>query len=437
VVIGLGALVLSTGPLFRIRSWFTYHDPLSADAAVIAVQILPMVAGGIALVTGRRWRRLPPIPTAMLLALVAWMAIGAWWSLDGTVTLRESLLVGGTLVAGAGAGVVGSLVELAWGLWFGIQFGLAWSLIAIWQVRPGTQDAFHAWVGVFVNRNSLGLVAGLAVVTTVMLVVGGGGWSTSHRSRLLIDAMLVAGAGFDLVLLARSRSATPMVAIVAAAVALVATTALHGRLTRAAAVRLSVVVAVVFTALLALAVAFRSQLAGLVGRDSTFSGREGLWRTSWEWFSRRPLIGQGYLSAWTDPAFINEIWVKGGLAFDSAHNSFVEVLLGCGVVGFVLFAAAVLLVHVGVSVRALLGGWWDRLPLALFAFVLVEHLAETLLIGAHLTVAILGALLVTGVAVPARGTDAGAQRREQPDRAAPEEPLSPYAAAAPTATDLR
>ena len=125
-----------------------------------------------------------------------------------------------------------------------------------------------------------------------------------------------------------------------------------------------------------------------------------------DWWWDRPLHGNGYLGAWADPAFAADQVASRGELLDSTHNSFIEVLLGTGVVGLVLVLALFAGLWVAAGRRALEGravaaAW----PLGLLVFVIVENLAETLWVGAQIAVVFTGVLIVVSTRSEVPGAD--------------------------------
>jgi hypothetical protein len=95
---------------------------------------------------------------------------------------------------------------------------------------------------------------------------------------------------------------------------------------------------------------------------------------------------------------LDQLEARGEL-LGSTHNSFIELLLGTGAVGFVLAVALFASLWTLAGRRALTGrmaaaSW----PLAVLVFVIVENLAETLWVGGQLVVVLVGVLIVTSTA---------------------------------------
>lgn len=394
VLTAAAVFALTVGPLYRVRTWWQFDDPLASDPFVVAIQAAVAIVGIGLLATGGRLMNVDRWAGLLAAALSFWLVASTIWSLDPGRTIREALLLAGTLAAGAAAACTVRPTHLLWALWAGVHAGLAWSAVAIWQLAPGTQDARGDWTGVYFNRNSLALIAAIGMLASALLVA-------SERPNVTTSAgvfatvALVGSALADAVLILGSDSLTPALALVAA-LGVVVLGPLAAALRRRGFADRAIVAGagIGLGAGATLGWLLREPLADAVGRDADFSGRADIWDISWNWFARRPLIGQGYLGSWGDEQFQREMVAARGEVLSSAHNSFMEVLLGGGLVGIALLVALVAVVYWRVGAQAVggqrLGARW---PLVVLLFVVVEQLSETLLVGGHITVAMLGALL--------------------------------------------
>jgi exopolysaccharide production protein ExoQ len=399
VLVALGALVFSTGPLYRVRSWWGYEDPLAADVAVVVVQVLVGLLGVAALVSGARWRRVDRRLAAIAGLLVAWMVTSALWSADGVTTLRESAMVGITIVAGIGAAVAVSERTLVLAGWVGVQTGLAWSAVGIVTLQPGTQDT-KGWTGVYFNANSLALVASVGILLSAVLVAQH--WR--RRGRWLIVSVAGGAIVADAWLISGTESLTPLAAllfaIAAAAVAGVGRRfAGPGRRGEPYVGAITALVGVGVVVVTGVAFSTRNSWLASFGRSSTLTGRTEIWQGSVDWWLDQPLHGHGYRGAWADPQFVlDQIEVRGE-SLGSTHNSFIELLLGTGVVGFALAVALVIGLWMAAGRRALTGRMDAAVwPLAVLVFVIVGNLAETLWLGGQLAMVLVGVLIVTSTA---------------------------------------
>jgi O-antigen ligase len=80
---------------------------------------------------------------------------------------------------------------------------------------------------------------------------------------------------------------------------------------------------------------FIEDLVAIVGRDATFSGRTDIWRIVLDAVWQKPFLGFGYYAATAD--FMQPLLVVGvGTSAVDAHNGYLDVLLGTGIVGLVV-----------------------------------------------------------------------------------------------------
>lgn len=80
-------------------------------------------------------------------------------------------------------------------------------------------------------------------------------------------------------------------------------------------------------------------LVAAIGRDLTLTGRTEIWDASARFVEARPWLGYGYYAFWlpeNGPAY----WVREAVNWQvaSAHSGWLELALGLGRVGVVLFA---------------------------------------------------------------------------------------------------
>jgi exopolysaccharide production protein ExoQ len=83
---------------------------------------------------------------------------------------------------------------------------------------------------------------------------------------------------------------------------------------------------------------------------ASLSGRLPLWEDCLEFVHRRPIVGYGFNSFWTEP-HIEELSALHGWQVTTAHSAYLEVLLNVGAIGLLFFAGAYFLaVHRGIRV---------------------------------------------------------------------------------------
>jgi O-antigen ligase len=406
LIVAVGTFLYTTGPLYRVRSWWDFEDPLAGDWFVIGVQIALGVLAATALARSGRWRQVDRRMALVAIVLVGWLVLGVLWSASPSTTLRESALVGVALVAGLGAAAVAGdrlLVAAAWG---GVHVGLAWSAVLIALVRPNSQDANGEWTGVYFNPNSLALVAAFGILLAVVLLAMTGERERPLGARLRWMVVAVVGASIvaDLWLISGTGARTPLFGLVVAlAVATVTVAAKRFVVSdRRRPFDARVVSALAGLALVGAGLTAwftRGSWLSSIGQTSELTGRTAMWEVSLEWFAERPVVGHGYLGAWYDPEFQADMLVARGEVLGSTHNTFVELLLGAGLVGFGLAVALYALLWLAAGERALVSrGVVPVWPLAVVVYVIVENIGETLFVGGQLMVAVTGALIVVSAA---------------------------------------
>ena len=268
-----------------------------------------------------------------VLALAVFAFLSAFWSDAPALVVRRAGTVTATALFGVYLAARGDLGDLVASLVKVYAIAAIASFIAIAllpQAATVTGDYYtHAWRGAFTDKNELGMACAVALILSAYA------YRRRYGPRWL--------AGFNiaafLVLLYGSESKTPVVVMLAALYAAFLVLALRRR----SGVGLVVgYVLLVFglagTALLA--VGWQDVLAAL-GRDPTFTNRTRIWQLALEYIGRRPWFGYGYGGFWrADSADANIFWAALGFKTPHAHNSWLELALGVGIVGVAIAAIA-------------------------------------------------------------------------------------------------
>ena len=319
-----------------------------------------------------RRRDLPQLAACAwpVLALALFAFLSAYWSDDpalvvrraGTVTL--STLFGIYLVArGDFAGLVATLVKV---------YALAAiasfvAIVALPQAATVTGEYYtHAWRGALTDKNELGMACGEALIFAVYA------FRRRYGPRWLAGFTIAAA----LVLLYGSQSKTPIVFMMAALYAARVVIALRRR---------SAAGLVIGYALLAfgiaagglLAVSWQDALLSL-GRDPTFTNRTRIWQLALEYIAKRPWFGYGFGAFWREQSDMAQtFWAALGFKTPHAHNSWLEMALGIGVVG-VGIAALGWLVVIYRTLRVAAAPHAEHVAfcLALLAAIFFENLSE-------------------------------------------------------------
>jgi exopolysaccharide production protein ExoQ len=387
-------VVLSSGPLYRLRTWWDYEDPLGNDATVVVIYAAVGLVAFAWLASQGRFRHLDQRALAVAAALVGWLLLGSLWSIDRLETSRQSLQIASSLAIGAAIAAALGAIWFRWALWAALHVGLGWSVVAIYLLQNRTQDRNGNWVGIFFNRNSLALYAALGLLVAIFLAADAR-WIERGPRQWAVVAVLVAFAAVDVRLLAGSDGLTPLFALGIAFAAVGLCWAGRAVVRRDVdADRLAAVVGVLSLAVMAVAWATRRTWLERLGRRADLTGRLDLWNVAIDWGWRRPLHGYGYMAAWGDPNFQAEVEAARGALLGSAHNSFVDFFLGAGLIGLALAVGLIAVLYWRTVPAAMRGvGFAPLFPVALLVYVVVENLTETLLIGNQLAVALIGSLL--------------------------------------------
>jgi O-antigen ligase len=236
----------------------------------------------------------------------------------GTVTL--STLFGIYLAArGDFAELVAALVKV---------FALAAiasfvAIVALPQAATVTGDYYtHAWRGAFTDKNELGLACGEAIMLSV------------YAFRRHYGPRWLAGLTFAafLVLLYGSQSKTPIVFMIAALYGAMVVMALRRRSAAGLIIGYALLVAGLVGGAF-LAMTWQDVLLAL-GRDPTFTNRTRIWQLALEYIAYRPWFGYGFGAFWqATSADAQTFWIALGFKTPHAHNSWLELALGIGVVG--------------------------------------------------------------------------------------------------------
>ena len=373
-----GLLVCTNGPsIYSALYWFdggvswqfwTFAYPFGA-VAVIGTLLLWRELKGPAL------DRIPWQLYAVG-AYVGWTLLSAWWSVSPYSTPNLAI---------TGIGIA------AFGCWFGLALGVhehIWAIVTstavtsvasaaaiAWQPERGkmpllVDDLGGEWRGIFNNRNSLAPVCVLGLIALVGFV------GLRPRVSRVVVAVPLAILHIQLIRGAESETAVVALALVLLAGAVVPALWLLRRWVNGWIVAggtlggLAAGWVVVF--------ANFDRLAEAVGRDPTLSRRRIIWADVREFIQVHPVRGYGYWAFWDRPDLTAETYARVGAAYGSAHNSVLEVLLGLGAIGLVIYLAVVAASVGGICrwvwTQASIASWWW---FVLLVFLVAENLTES------------------------------------------------------------
>jgi exopolysaccharide production protein ExoQ len=260
-----------------------------------------------------------------LVLLVLWIWLSVLWSVDPALSARRALsFTANTIIA---CFVVSFFrpKEIVRTLTFAVMglVGLSLVFAAVLPDLAFMPDSGE-FRGVFTHKNVMGALLGIAAM---LLAVCG-------RVGLISPLATAGGLATIVALVIPTGSATAMmlVALVAVLHVPIAIAGMPGRLAT---------VGMAFLILCGLALALpllfgRNRIFMAIGRDPTLTGRTELWAFVQGMIDQRPLHGYGY-QAFFDLRGVHE-HVLGLVGWDApnAHNGYLEVWLGLGLVGLML-----------------------------------------------------------------------------------------------------
>ena len=391
---------LTQGPVLSM--WFA--SSLQWPTGVLSAQVLTFVALQIPALLLLGYRRVPRAsiigPVGLLGLFCGWMWLSTLWATLGQHTVVEATTLCLTFLTGVYFARSFSLLEQLILVVVAMQPGLLWSRYAIANGWSNSVDQNGNWVGIYFNRNSLApvaMVSCLAASALLWIVVmrRGKNWPVTLIV-ILIDVIL-----FGVSMLVNARSKTSIGGAVAFVAVWVFWTIARSfsRRNKLVQSRLKTVVypvfIIVFTLLSYMTVRMQEVVLGVFGEVSEFNGRSAMWRYSWTGFLERPIMGWGWLSAWRTPLFMHrDLWWSFADTGWS-HSGIMDVLLGGGLIGGALFAAALIwgsFRHMDYVTTTLAGQWTP----AIIFFVLGATTQESFIIGNHFLWVLLVAAVSTG-----------------------------------------
>lgn len=127
---------------------------------------------------------------------------------------------------------------------------------------------------------------------------------------------------------------------------------------------------------------YRGQLFTLIGKSPDMTGRLDIWKAVLGLIGQRPLQGWGWISYWMPGVKPYEgLIVRDNVTYYQAHNSYLDVWLQLGIVGFLLLVALLTLTFIklwrlGVRHTSPLYLW----PVLVYVALLAQNLTESRLI---------------------------------------------------------
>ncbi|QDV73375.1 O-antigen ligase family protein [Botrimarina mediterranea] len=266
-------------------------------------------------------------------ALMAWILLSVFWSLNPGLTFKRIVAFGMVFVGSLGyARLLRADELLAVSLaTFALLIGNSFFLDVVNGGKPWDLD----------YRFGGTLHPNLQSTYCAMLCLAAYCTPKKYGSQWVARALFFMG----IVLLIQTQSRTSLFALLAA-LGMVSLVKLSSTLRWQTALLLLLVVSITTIAIASFSEGQRKGLteAALMGRteqSGTLSGRVPLWQELTRFASARPLTGYGFESFWT-PENIDAVMRSQKWALQSAHNSYFETVLQLGLPGLVFACVMVL-----------------------------------------------------------------------------------------------
>lgn len=310
-----------------------------------------------------------------LAALCLWAILSVVWSVEPMESFRRSLALVGSTIAGLCLGLFYGPKQQLKAVAYAIALGALGTVAVAIFVPSVAFMPTGELQGVYFLKNSLGHMMALGAVCFAVLALD------ERRRRLVHVGMFL----LCCVLLVLSKSATAVV------VALLMLTVLPlRRLLYVRPRRLLAAIAVLvplFTLAAIWIVNSSEDLLAAAGRTSSLSGRIPLWQHVLQQIGERPISGYGFSAFWKSwqGERVSDA-VNWENAVPHAHNGFLEVWLGLGIVGLAMILLSLsrnffIALRVARSNREIEYSW----PLLLVIFTALYNLTENSLLVVNTT----------------------------------------------------
>jgi exopolysaccharide production protein ExoQ len=259
-----------------------------------------------------------------LAALCVWALASVAWSVGPGESLRRALALMGTTIAGLYIGLQFEPKQQLKMIAYAVGLGAIASVVVIVAI-PSVGITSDGMQGVYNLKNSMGRMMSLGTVCFALLALG----ERRHRATRIAMFLLCC------LLLVLSKSATALVVTTLLLALLPARKLLYLRTRQMLA---AVAILIPLMAVAAFWVVESSDdILQAMGRNSSLSGRVPLWRLVLNSIADHPIRGYGFTAfwnSWTGERVSDT--VKWDTAVPHAHNGFLEVWLGLGLIGLAL-----------------------------------------------------------------------------------------------------
>ncbi|MDZ8187880.1 MAG: O-antigen ligase family protein [Nostoc sp. ChiSLP02] len=282
-----------------------------------------------------RWKKVISVISRekLIWLLLGVCALSAIWSLDPDTTIRRVFGLIGTTLFGvylASRYTLKEQLKLC-AYMFAIS-GIACLLVGVLVPKYGIggEESATAWRGIYPQKNVLGKRFVLGGATFLFLAMT----TQKNRWHYWIGYIL---SGILIVLSSSTTSLANLFVITASF-------PIYQRILRFRYTTMIPILTFIGTLSLvfyAWFVTYADQILGSVGKDTTLTGRAELWPVVFEMIEKKPWLGYGYGAFWqgSDTSAANYVQMSIGWPAPTAHNGFLDLWLGVGLLGLLVFFA--------------------------------------------------------------------------------------------------
>lgn len=336
-------------------------------SAILRVAFLPAYALAFFMVVGKPWSTIRvAIRQPFLIILMGIVAASITWSIQPDVSIRRGFAVGCTTISGLVLAARFRWVELArvFSITYCVLIIASYiSCLLFPSVGVMTEIFPGAWRGLWLEKNSLGgmMALGCCLITATALL-------DPQRKGLWLT---FAGLAVGLVLMSQSKTSLASLLLGLMGIAFV-WICQRGPAYGAAATWAGVTGFV----LMVMFVLFASDVFfSILGKDATLTGRTEIWTAAFRQIEQRPWAGYGYAAIWSDTSGWGPLaWIVHDAKFkpNHSHNSWIEQLLGMGIIGLTAWG----FFYLQTMSLALVAVYRERGALLAFPFLIVFTLVS-------------------------------------------------------------
>lgn len=364
----------SGGPLLVILSGGISEgeagdDPTSFALINILFSVIYLIAFGL---MGLRWKKVIPVifKGKLVWLLLVFAACSYFWSAVPDITKTRVVALTGTMIFSlyitSRYTIKEQLQLLGW------TFGtivIASIIFAVLLPKFGQMGGVHAgaWRGIYNHKNVLGKMMVISAMVFALLAL------QAQRHRWVLWGLL----GCSVMLILLSRASSPLLNLVILAGVLATLRIFQWRYVFMvpALIGISSLGTIIYTLITSNA----GQVAGMLGKDLTLTGRTNFWPLMLDKIRESPLFGYGFGAFWQGldgPSAY--IWNASTFKAPNGHNGYLDLCLELGLIGLALYAIQFFMgfkkALENVRLVKTSDGFW---PTILFSYIILANLTES------------------------------------------------------------